>query len=170
VWRHSLSHECKSDPKYTRFGSAREATETYFRDGWHLRDLRYNVSLPKLVRMGVVDDFECVPSGVINRHPYYREFLWSAGLRWFAGVLCGLATITGVCRSTAGSIKIPFRRMKKEAGPSLASSCNGRDLCEVPWTCRCGAVVEKLLCVSAPIVVAGAKEEDSVFGSHDAAT
>jgi DNA-binding CsgD family transcriptional regulator len=62
------------------------ATETYFRDGWHLRDLRYNVSIPKFIRKGVVDDFDYVPSEAISRHPYYQEFLASAGLRWFAGV------------------------------------------------------------------------------------
>ena len=61
------------------------AAETYFRDGWHLRDLRYN-GISKSIRNGVIDDFDCVPSEVISRDPYYREFLAPAGLRWFAGV------------------------------------------------------------------------------------
>ncbi|WP_407178005.1 helix-turn-helix transcriptional regulator [Bradyrhizobium sp. STM 3562] len=62
------------------------AAEIYFRDGWHLRDVRYNVSIPKFVRTGLIDDFDCVPSEEIERHPYYQEFLAPAGLRWFAGV------------------------------------------------------------------------------------
>jgi DNA-binding CsgD family transcriptional regulator len=61
------------------------ATETYFRDGWHLHDQRYH-GVPKMRQDGVVDDLDCVPADEINRHPFYQEFLAPLGLRWFAGV------------------------------------------------------------------------------------
>ncbi len=62
------------------------ATETYFRDGWHLRDLRYNVSIPKFISTGLIEDFDCIAPDDIGRSPYYQEFLAPVGLRWFAGV------------------------------------------------------------------------------------
>jgi DNA-binding CsgD family transcriptional regulator len=61
------------------------ATETYFRDGWHLQDQRYH-GVPKMRQVGVVDDLDCVPADEIERHPFYQEFLAPLGLRWFAGV------------------------------------------------------------------------------------
>jgi len=61
------------------------ATETYFRDGWHLYDQRYH-GVPKMRQDGVVDDLDCVPADEIRRHPFYQEFLAPLGLRWFAGV------------------------------------------------------------------------------------
>jgi hypothetical protein len=63
-----------------------KATETYFRDGWHLRDLRYNVSIPKFVSTGLIEDFDCISPDDIGRSPYYQEFLAAVGLRWFDGV------------------------------------------------------------------------------------
>ena len=61
------------------------AVEAYFADEWYLRDIRYNAA-PKLIRTGLMDDFDCVAIEKINRDPYYQEFLAPAGLRWFAGV------------------------------------------------------------------------------------
>ena len=61
------------------------ANETYFRDGWHLRDQRYH-GVAKMCEVGVADDFDCVSADEIGRHPFYQEFLAPQGLRWFAGV------------------------------------------------------------------------------------
>jgi DNA-binding CsgD family transcriptional regulator len=61
------------------------STESYFRDGWHLRDER-NLSVDTLIRRGVVDDLDVSDFDRIKRHPYYQEFLAPHGLRWFAGV------------------------------------------------------------------------------------
>ncbi len=61
------------------------ATETYFRDGWHLQDQRQR-GVPKMRQDGVVDDLDCVPADAMRRHPFYQEFLAPLGLLWFAGV------------------------------------------------------------------------------------
>lgn len=64
--------------------------DTYFRDGWHLRDERAN-GIRTLLRTGVSDDFDAIDVDHMKRHPYYQEFLAPHGLRWFAAVriLCG---------------------------------------------------------------------------------
>lgn len=66
------------------------STESYFRDGWHLRDERIQ-GAEVLVRCGVVDDLDIMNFDRIRRHPYYQEFLAPHDLRWFAGVkvACG---------------------------------------------------------------------------------
>jgi DNA-binding CsgD family transcriptional regulator len=61
------------------------AIESYFRDGWHLRDVR-TLGLDTMARCGVVDDLDISNFDGIKRHPYYQEFLAPQGLRWFAGV------------------------------------------------------------------------------------
>ncbi|HVV41584.1 MAG TPA: helix-turn-helix transcriptional regulator [Nitrobacter sp.] len=63
-----------------------KAAEVYFRDEWHLRDVRYRVSMPRWIREGVIDDFDCVSADDMQSSPYYQEFLSPVGLRWFAGV------------------------------------------------------------------------------------
>ena len=70
--------------------AAGEASEHYFRDGWHLRDQRH-AGVPLLMNAGVIDDSDCIDLNGIGRHPYYQEFLAAHGLRWFAGVkvACG---------------------------------------------------------------------------------
>lgn len=70
--------------------AAGEASEHYFRDSWHLRDQRH-AGVPLLMKVGVIDDSDCINSDGIARHPYYQEFLAPHGLRWFAGikVACG---------------------------------------------------------------------------------
>lgn len=72
-------------PNVPHTASMAASIETYFKDSWYLRDEQLN-GLPILIRRGVVDDFDALPSGQIKRHPYYREFLAPHGLRWFAGV------------------------------------------------------------------------------------
>ena len=67
-----------------------EVMETYFRDGWHLRDERMR-TVPTLTQRGVADDFDGHSADEIARHPYYQEFLAPHRLRWYAGikVACG---------------------------------------------------------------------------------
>jgi DNA-binding CsgD family transcriptional regulator len=60
-------------------------TETYFRDGWHLRDERYR-GIDTMVARGVMDDLDCVDAAEIKRHPYYQEFVRPAGFMYFAGI------------------------------------------------------------------------------------
>jgi DNA-binding CsgD family transcriptional regulator/PAS domain-containing protein len=59
--------------------------DSYFRDGWYLRDERKN-GLDKLMHRGVFDDLDLSSADRIKRHPYYQEFLAPHDLRWFAGV------------------------------------------------------------------------------------
>lgn len=61
------------------------SNESYFRDGWYLRDERHK-GIPTLLRDGVADDFDAVGHEHIRRHPYYQEFLAPHGLRWFVAV------------------------------------------------------------------------------------
>ena len=59
--------------------------ESYFRDGWHLRDER-TLGIDTMMRHGVVDDLDISSFDRIKQHPYYQEFLAPQGLRWFAGI------------------------------------------------------------------------------------
>jgi DNA-binding CsgD family transcriptional regulator len=70
--------------------SVAASAESYFRDGWHLRDERTR-GVDIMMRRGVVDDLDVSNFDRIKRHPYYQEFLAPHGLRWFAGVrvACG---------------------------------------------------------------------------------
>lgn len=67
-----------------------ESADTYFREGWHLRDER-NLGINIMMQRGVIDDLDISSPDKIRRHPYYQEFLAPHGLRWFAGVkvACG---------------------------------------------------------------------------------
>jgi len=65
--------------------SLSKTTESYFCDGWHLRDER-QLGLGVLVKRGVIDDLDILSEQSIKKHPYYQEFLAPHGLRWFAGV------------------------------------------------------------------------------------
>lgn len=67
-----------------------ESADTYFREGWYLRDER-NLGINTMMRRGVTDDLDISSPDKIKRHPYYQEFLAPHGLRWFAGVkvACG---------------------------------------------------------------------------------
>jgi DNA-binding CsgD family transcriptional regulator len=67
-----------------------EAMETYFRDGWHLRDGRMG-TVPVITKHGVADDFDAHSADAIAKHPFYQEFLAPHRLRWYAGVkvACG---------------------------------------------------------------------------------
>src|SRR4051812_24390701 len=61
------------------------SVETYFEQGWHLRDERYK-GVDLLVKQGVVDDLDICSVDQIKCHPYYQDFLAPHNLRWFAAV------------------------------------------------------------------------------------
>jgi len=54
--------------------SLSKTTESYFCDGWHLRDER-QLGLGVLVKRGVIDDLDILSEQSIKKHPYYQEFL-----------------------------------------------------------------------------------------------
>lgn len=66
------------------------SNEIYFRDGWYLRDERFN-GFQVLLKNGIADDFDGISAEQMKRNPYYQEFLAPHGLRWYAGfrVSCG---------------------------------------------------------------------------------
>jgi DNA-binding CsgD family transcriptional regulator/PAS domain-containing protein len=60
----------------------------YFRDGWHLRDARFNRAVPKLLRgEKVFTDHDLFTDREMLRDPFYNEFIISVGLKWFAGIV-----------------------------------------------------------------------------------
>jgi hypothetical protein len=65
--------------------SVAPSLDSYFRDGWYLRDERYN-GMPALLKTGLADDFDVMSVERMHRHPYYQEFLAPHGLRWYVGV------------------------------------------------------------------------------------
>lgn len=52
---------------------------------WHLYDFR-RVSIPKMIKDGVAVDQDIVTYDEMKRLPFYSEYLWEHGLRWFAGI------------------------------------------------------------------------------------
>jgi DNA-binding CsgD family transcriptional regulator len=67
-----------------------KSVDTYFRQGWYLRDERHR-GISIMMQRGVTDDLDISNADRIKRHPYYQEFLAPLGLCWFAGVriVCG---------------------------------------------------------------------------------
>ncbi|WP_407178004.1 helix-turn-helix transcriptional regulator [Bradyrhizobium sp. STM 3562] len=101
-------------------GAAR-STESYFRDGWHLRDERL-LGVPTLLRTGIADDLDCVPAELIAKHPYYQEFLAPAGLRWFAGVRMGMGDDIWCLSIQRGIDQAPFSPEEKAKLTQLSRS------------------------------------------------
>jgi DNA-binding CsgD family transcriptional regulator len=62
--------------------------ETFVREGWVDRDIRYRVQ-PAIERLGVGTDSDVLTPEEAERHPFYQDFLGRHGLRWFAGVKIG---------------------------------------------------------------------------------
>jgi DNA-binding CsgD family transcriptional regulator len=60
--------------------SMRPSLETYFRDGWHLRDERRR-AIPAMIKRGVADDFDYTTPDEMKRHPYFQELLRPLGLQ-----------------------------------------------------------------------------------------
>lgn len=59
--------------------------ESYLRDGWVHRDVRFQC-LPALLRNGVCSEDDYITPAAMDRHPYYQDFLARFGLRWFAAL------------------------------------------------------------------------------------
>lgn len=59
--------------------------ESYLRDGWVHRDVRFQC-LPALLRNGVCSEDDYITPAEMDRHPYYQDFLARFGLRWFAAL------------------------------------------------------------------------------------
>jgi hypothetical protein len=77
--------------------------ETFVREGWVHRDIRYRVK-PAIERLGVGSDSDVLTPDEAERHPFYQDFLRRYGLRWFAGVKIGqgdVACLLSIQRSVA---------------------------------------------------------------------
>ncbi|MCK1485083.1 helix-turn-helix transcriptional regulator [Bradyrhizobium sp. 193] len=88
------------------------ATEAYFADGWHKRDERFR-GVPKLLRDGVIDDFDCVTLDQMKHLPYYQEFLAPFGLRWFACVKIASGDDVWGLSIQRGEHQDPFSEVQK---------------------------------------------------------
>jgi DNA-binding CsgD family transcriptional regulator/PAS domain-containing protein len=100
------------------------ATESYFRDGWHLRDERFR-GVAKMIKTGVIDDFDCLPADLIKRNPFYQELLVPAGLCWFAGVRMGQGDDVWCLSIQRGIRQAPFTPDEKAKLSKLSLSLEG---------------------------------------------
>ena len=73
---------CPGTPHSASLG---EGIETYFRDGWHLRDER-NRGLPLIKRKGIFVDQDFAGQAELATSDYYRGFLAKFGANWSAVV------------------------------------------------------------------------------------
>ncbi len=64
------------------------ARAAYIEQEWKLRDVR-DGALPLLAHRGVITDHDLPDFERVRRSPYYREFLASNDLAWFAGLKFG---------------------------------------------------------------------------------
>src|ERR1700694_4871598 len=96
------------------------SADTYFRDGWHLRDQRNN-GIEIMRKRGVVDALDIRSLDRIKKHPYYQEFLAPHRLRWFAGVKVACAEDLW-CLSIQRTIdQEPFTTQEKQQLTTLSS-------------------------------------------------
>ncbi len=56
-------------PDICQTQSLMASSETYYRDGWHLRDER-DRPMKTFIDHGVVDDFDCMDADQMKRHSY----------------------------------------------------------------------------------------------------
>jgi DNA-binding CsgD family transcriptional regulator len=75
-------------PSVPKSRSLAASFDTYIRDGWVHRDVRFRV-VPTILRRGVATEFDFTTPDKMARHPYFQDFLAPHGLRWFAGVRFG---------------------------------------------------------------------------------
>jgi hypothetical protein len=62
--------------------------DRYFRDGWYLRDARFNRSVTRLARgEKVIIDHDLFSDDELLRDPFYNEYILREGLKWFAGIV-----------------------------------------------------------------------------------
>lgn len=62
-----------------------EAVLEEYKAYWHRYDFR-RASVPKMIKDGVAVDQDIVTYDEMRRLPFYAEYLWGHGLRWFAGI------------------------------------------------------------------------------------
>ena len=65
--------------------SAEELMSIYMKDGWYKNDLRM-AGFQDMIRRGVTTDQDMFPIEVMQRAPYYQEFLRKANMLWFMGL------------------------------------------------------------------------------------
>lgn len=65
--------------------SIAEATDFYFREGWHTRDKRDHTAFALATR-GIAVDLDITTEDQMRRDPYYQDFLGRFGMKWFAGI------------------------------------------------------------------------------------
>lgn len=68
-----------------RTRSIDEATQLYFKGGWHVTDPRAS-GFPRMMAGEVVTDLDLLTPAQIRADPMYNELLFPSGFRWFAGV------------------------------------------------------------------------------------
>jgi DNA-binding CsgD family transcriptional regulator len=67
--------------------SLSELTDIYFREGWHLNDIRGKRGIPRFL-MGeqVFTDWDLFKEAELRQEPYYNEFMIPNGFKWFAAI------------------------------------------------------------------------------------
>ena len=70
-----------------RTAGVSEIFDAYFAEGWHLRDVRAERSVPLLLRgERVITDQDILSPDEMRRLDFYADYLPSQGLRWFAAI------------------------------------------------------------------------------------
>src|SRR5690242_4583899 len=108
-------------PSVPHTASMAASADTYFRDGWYLRDERYR-GLPAILNKGVADDFDGMARENMPRHPYYQDFLGRHGLRWYAGVRVSCGEQFWVLSIQRSIDQLPFSPQEKERLVRLSTS------------------------------------------------
>ncbi len=62
-----------------------ELFERFIETGWYKNDFRAQ-GFPMAIERGFVTDHDLIEPEEMERHPYYAELIFPAGLRWFAGI------------------------------------------------------------------------------------
>ena len=75
-------------PQFPMSDGMQPSAESYVREGWIERDLRYR-GLPFMLKRGVATEFDFTNQEEMAREPYYQEFLRPHKLGWFGGVRVG---------------------------------------------------------------------------------
>jgi DNA-binding CsgD family transcriptional regulator len=70
-----------------RTASVDDIINQYFRGGWHLRDVRADRGVPKLLRgERVLIDQDLFSANELLRDTFYNEYIAPMGLKWFAAI------------------------------------------------------------------------------------
>ncbi|TPL46663.1 helix-turn-helix transcriptional regulator [Mesorhizobium sp. B2-4-6] len=80
---HILPLRGKFSPGVPATPSLSEAFEAYFREGWHLQDIRFGC-VPHVLRKGVAIEHDISSEDDFRRSSYYNDFLGRFGFRYSA--------------------------------------------------------------------------------------